>query len=712
MRIRSCDGSKRTMRPPLLDPLFKPVSSLSGIGPKTVQQLKTLLGAAGDREPTLVDLLFLMPHAVIDRRLRPGIARAPEGAIVTLEVRIDRHQPPPRHSKAPYRVFAHDESGEIALVFFHAHRDWLENALPVDSEMLVSGKVEWFNGQAQIVHPDHMVPLSKAASLPLVEPVYPLTAGLFPKTLQKAIAGALHELPPLPEWLDPAFKARRKFPAFKEAVEAVHQPGASDAPSADSAAVRRLAYDEYLANQLALALVRRAFRQTAGISRVATGRLKEKVLAALPYSLTEGQSDAVAEIEADLAEPARMLRLLQGDVGAGKTIVALLAVCAAVESGAQAAVMAPTEILARQHYASMEPLCQAAGIRIAILTGRNGTKYRRETREALEAGEIDLIVGTHALFQGDIAFSNLGLAVIDEQHRFGVHQRLALSSKGGGVDVLVMTATPIPRTLVLTYFGDMDVSRLTEKPAGRQPIKTVSVDLERIAEVVERIRAAIAGGQKIYWVCPLVEESEKSDLAAAEERFGDLTRALGPVVALVHGRQSAEEKEAAMTSFKEGRARVLVATTVIEVGVDVPDATIIVIEHAERFGLSQLHQLRGRVGRGAKPSSCVLLFKGPLGETAQARLSIMRETNDGFRIAEEDLRLRGEGEILGTRQSGMPGFRIARVENHAELMEVARDDAKLVLETDPELKKDRGQALRVLLYLFSRDEAVRLLRAG
>ncbi|NRG18746.1 ATP-dependent DNA helicase RecG [Rhizobiales bacterium] len=700
------------MRPPKLDPYFAAVSSLQGVGPKTVKLLGNLFGTATEREPTVADLLFHLPHGMIDRRKRPGIAFAPEGAIVTLDVRIDRHNPPPRHSKTPYRIFAHDETGEIAIVFFHARRDWLEKTFPVGAEFLVSGKVEWFNGRPQMVHPDHMVPADKADQLPLIEPVYPLTAGLSGKMLHKAVLDALRHVPDLPEWLDPAFKARQNWPDFNHALKYCHEPTGEEEFSLDSNPIRRLAYDEYLANQLALALIRRSLRKAGGVARAATGELKRKVLQALPYSLTGGQQEAVAEIEADLGEPTRMLRMLQGDVGSGKTIVALLASCAVIESGAQAAIMAPTEILARQHLASIAPLCEAAGICAAVLTGRDSAKHRREIREQLEAGEIDLVVGTHAIFQGDVAFKDLGLAVIDEQHRFGVHQRLALSAKGQGVDVLVMTATPIPRTLVLTFFGDMDVSRLTEKPAGRQPIKTVTVSLERIGEVVGRLKAAISEGQKIYWVCPLVEESEKSDLAAAEERFGDLQRALGPLVALVHGRQSAEEKETAMTAFKDGDAKVLVATTVIEVGVDVPDATIIVIEHAERFGLSQLHQLRGRVGRGSKPSTCLLLYKGPLGETAAARLAIMRETDDGFRIAEEDLRLRGEGEILGTRQSGTPGFKIANVEVHGDLMEIARDDARLILETDPDLKSPRGEALRLLLYLFSRDEAVRLLRAG
>ena len=702
------------MRPSILDPLFAPVSSLPGVGSRLAARLVSLLGTDPEREPHVIDLLMHIPSGIIDRRLRPGIARAPEGAIVTLEVRIDRHQAPPRGSRAPYRIFGHDDSGEIASVFFHANSSWLEKSMPVGADLIVSGRVEWFNGRPQMVHPDHVVPAEEADTLPLVEPVYPLTQGLSGKVLQKAIAAGLERVPDLPEWLDAAHGKRANWPSFREALIALHRPDEARLAEQgeDSAALTRLSYDEFLANQLALALVRRSLRQTRGIGRTFDGALKAKILAALPYSLTDGQAQAVREIEEDLASPIRMLRLLQGDVGAGKTVVGLLAAAAAIESGAQTVMMAPTEILARQHHASLAPLCEAAGIRLAVLTGRDGARHKRETRAALEAGEIDLLVGTHALFQSDIAFANLGLAIVDEQHRFGVHQRLMLASKGQGVDMLVMTATPIPRTLVLTYFGDMEVSRLTEKPAGRQPITTVAVPLDRMDEVVERLRAALQEGKKAYWVCPLVEESEKSDLAAAEERHAVLTQLLGPRVALVHGRQSSDEKDAAMRAFKDGPVQLLVATTVIEVGVDVPEASIIVIEHAERFGLSQLHQLRGRVGRGKEASTCLLLYKTPIGETARARLSIMRETNDGFLIAEEDLRLRGEGEILGTRQSGTPGFRIADAGTQAELLETARDDARLVLETEPALDGKRGPHLRMLLYLFGRDEAVRLLRAG
>ncbi|MCK7611343.1 ATP-dependent DNA helicase RecG [Roseibium sediminicola] len=700
------------MRPPILDPLFAPVSTLPGIGPKIAKLVSGLVGGQPDRDATVADLLFHIPHSLIDRRHRPGIAYSENGDIVTLDVTIGRHLAPPRNSKAPYKISAHDDTGEINFVFFHPRRDWLEKTFPEGERRIVSGKVEWFHDRPQMVHPDYSLKPEEAAEMPAIEPVYPLTAGLAAKTMQKAVRAAIERLPHLPEWLNEAHLHQTGWPDFAEALTTLHAPKEQQDIDPASLYMQRLAYDELLASQLALAMVRAHMRTLGGIARKPKGDLQRAVIDALPFQLTGSQAKAIEEINEDLAKPVRMLRLLQGDVGAGKTVVALAALAQVIESGAQGGLMAPTEILARQHYASMKPLCDKAGIRLALMTGKDSQKERRVRQEQLDAGEIDLVVGTHALFQGAVTFQNLGMVVVDEQHRFGVHQRLALSAKGQGVDVLVMTATPIPRTLVLTGFGDMDVSRLTDKPAGRKPITTVSVSLDRLEEIISRVGAATAEGQKVYWVCPLVEESEKIDLAAVEDRHRVLEHALRQKVSLVHGRMSADEKDAAMADFKSGVTRILVATTVIEVGVDVPDATIIVIEHAERFGLAQLHQLRGRVGRGDKPSSCVLLYKGPLGETAGARLNIMRQTNDGFLIAEEDLKLRGGGEILGTRQSGTPGFRIARAEDHADLMEVARDDARLILETDPDLESKRGQALRCLLYLFGRDAAIRLLRAG
>lgn len=702
------------MRPSLLDPLFVPITSLAGVGPKVGLLIEKVVAAdLGDRAARAGDLLFVLPHTVIDRRNRPGIALAAEGAIVTLEVRIDRHQPPPRGNRSvPYRVYAHDDTGEIALTFFHAHAAYLEKSMPVGEHVVISGRMEWFNGRPTMVHPDHIAPAGEADNLPLVEPVYPLTAGLSGKVLRRAIGQALGRLPELPEWQDDAFMRRQTFPTFGDALTRIHYPADPIDVAIEGAAWRRLAYDELLAGQVSLALVRARIRRLSGRPLTGDGRIVEKLREALPYSLTPSQEFALAEIIADLADPERMLRLLQGDVGSGKTVVALLAMARAVEAGGQAALMAPTEILARQHLATIAPLAEKAGLRTAILTGREKGRERTETLAGLASGEIDIVVGTHALFQESVAFHDLVLAVVDEQHRFGVHQRLAITAKGDAPDMLVMTATPIPRTLVLTAFGDMDVSKLTEKPAGRQPIRTVTLPLERLDELVGRMRDAVADGQKIYWICPLVEESEEIKLMSAEDRVASLKPLFGDRIGLVHGRMKGAEKDEAMRAFKQGETRILIATTVIEVGVDVPDATIMVIEHAERFGLAQLHQLRGRVGRGDKPSSCVLLYKDPLGETAKRRLSVMRETEDGFLIAEEDLKLRGEGELLGTRQSGTPGFQVARIEAHADLLEAARDDARLILSRDPELQSERGAALRLLLYLFGRDEAVRLLRAG
>jgi ATP-dependent DNA helicase RecG len=578
---------------------------------------------------------------------------------------------------------------------------------------VISGKIERYKDKLQMPHPDHVLAPEEVGELPLHEPIYALTDGLPAKPMVKVVRASLAKVPTLPEWDDPAFLKTRNWSGFDVALRAAHTPVSDHDLQPETPTRQRLAYDELLANQLALLLIRRQMRGVKkGRSLKGDGRLKAKVVAALPFALTDGQLHALGEIEADMAAPQRMLRLLQGDVGAGKTIVAFLALLGAVEAGTQGALMAPTDILSRQHMATLERLANVAGIRIALLTGRERTG-RDQTLAALASGEIDILVGTHALFSEDVAFADMGLAVVDEQHRFGVHQRMQLQGKGGRpADVLVMTATPIPRTLALTVYGDMDVSRLTGRPPGRKPVDTRALSAERLDEVIEHLRKAIARGARAYWVCPLVEESEKIDLAAAEERAEMLKRVLGPNVGLMHGRMKGPERDAEMAKFKSGDTSILVATTVIEVGVDVPEATIMVVEHAERFGLAQLHQLRGRVGRGADKSSCLLIYHGPLGETAKARLKTMRETDDGFVIAEEDLRLRGAGELLGTRQSGMPLFRLADLAAHADLLAVARDDAQLVLTRDPELQSPRGEALRTLLYLFGRDEAVRYLGVG
>src|SRR6266567_5053191 len=592
------------MRPALLNPLFAPVTSLAGVGPRQDKLFRYLLGR--DETPRLVDLLLHLPTTVIDRRARPKIRNAAVGTMVTLEVTVDRHRPPPRNSRAPYLVYASDDTGDVVLTYFRSLPGYVEKLLPVGAKRYVSGTLQLFDGMPQIVHPDRVLDEESFSKLSGIDPVYPLTEGLALGSLRRAIAQALQKLPGLPEWISPEVIRRCTFPPIREALNRVHVPIELTDILPDGPFWSRLAFDELLAGQLALALVRAQLRRPAGDRHAGDGRLRHKVIDALPYALTSSQRQAAAAITDDLRQPVRMLRLLQGDVGSGKTVVALLAAAAVAEVGKQAALMAPTEILARQHIKTITPLAERAGLRVAILTGREKGKERRDILGRLEAGEIDLLVGTHALIQDEVVFKALALAVVDEQHRFGVRERLALTNKGDAVDVLVLSATPIPRTLVLTYFGDMDVSELREKPAGRQPIDTRAVASSRINEVMEAIGRALDKGKLVYWIVPLVEESETVNLTDAEQRFESLRERFGDKVGLVHGKMRGTDKDRAMAQFAAGETGLLVATTVVEVGVDVPAATIMVIENAERFGLAQLHQLRGRIGRGSEASTCIL----------------------------------------------------------------------------------------------------------
>jgi len=682
---------------PELDALFAPLTSLPGIGEAQAALLKRATGGA-----RVLDLLFHLPESYIDRRERPTIRTARPGQIATLAVEVVRHEPP-NTPRQPWRAIVTDGSGFAELAFF-GKGPWAKRA-PVGAKLLVSGKLEAYASRRSMANPAHMVPLDEANRLPEIEPIWGLTAGLFAWHVRRGMEAALARLPNLPEWHDPTLLARQGWPSFAEALHAVQVPRAVPPPQAR----HRLAYDELLAGQVALAQLRNRVRLRQGRSRRGDNSLRDVALARFAHAPTEAQTKALADIDSDLAAPKRMLRLLQGDVGSGKTLVALLAMLRVVESGGQAALMVPTEVLARQHYATFCRLCAAP---VGLLTGNVKGAARRDVLSGLANGALKLVIGTHALFQAGVVFHDLGLAVIDEQHRFGVDQRLLLGAKGEETDILVMTATPIPRTLLLLQWGEMAVSRLAGKPAGRAPIRTTLHSLSALGDVVEAVARALERGAYIYWICPLVEESELIDLAAAEARAEQLQSRFGAMVLLAHGRQEPAVRDAALAAFAAGQQRLLVATTVVEVGVDVSQASVMVIEHAERFGLAQLHQLRGRVGRGETASFCLLLHEDGLSELARRRLVLLRDTEDGFVIADEDFRLRGAGEALGTRQAGMPDLRLSDPIAHEDLLHMASKDAALLLEKDPLLETPRGQAIAMLLALFGKNEPERTLLAG
>lgn len=706
-------------RPPEIFQLFAATTSLAGVGAKLASVLEKRVGSY------VIDVLRHLPIGLIDRRQRPALDAVVDGSMATIEILVIKHDRPPRGTRRPYRVFCQNDTGELELVFFHAHNDYIAKQLPIGERRIVSGRVELFQGRVQMAHPDHIVVPEHSASMPLLEPVYPLTAGLTPKILRRTIADALKRIPDLPEWIPAPIMAEHNWPNFADAMRAVHAPQSETDLLPTSPARARLAFDELLANQLALSMVRRQASDTApGRCFAPQGQLLAALQAGLPFAMTTAQHAAIGEITADQAAPKRMLRMLQGDVGSGKTLVALAAMLTVAETGAQAALLAPTEVLARQHHASLNALLRPLKMEVGLLLGQgrtnnaaadnalpNGVNHaprtRKDTLAAMADGTISLVVGTHALLSDTAIFHDLGLAVIDEQHRFGVRQRILLGEKGRNVDVLVMTATPIPRSLAMTAYGDLDHSRLDEKPVGRLPIDTRAMAKDRLKEIVDGLRRALHDGKRAYWICPLVDESDKLDIAAAEDRFTALTHTLAGIgVALAHGKMKAAERDAAMQAFRTGQAQLLVATTVVEVGVDVPEASIIVIEHAERFGLAQLHQLRGRVGRSTAQSSCLLVYQPPLSETANKRLSVMRDTNDGFVIAEEDLNLRGPGEFLGQRQSGVPEFVLADLAAHRDLLAIAREQAQIMLAGNG------MHHINLLLSLFERDSAVKFLAAG
>jgi ATP-dependent DNA helicase RecG len=695
------------MRPEILFDLFASINSIKGIGTRMFTLLEKLAG------PKVRDLLFHLPTGMIERHHVNFLGQAHTGETITIALTPIEHKPSAggRKTSKPYRVHCVDEKGiGIDLVFFHAYPDTIVKQLPVGVKRLISGMLEDFNYRMQMTHPDHIGPLEDLKDWVGREPVYPLTQGITNKYLSKIMKEVLSRCPQLPEWISPNRAQELHWPNWYESIQQVHKLPIADLLSPFDMHRKRLAYDELLANQIALLLIRQQRQRQPGRPIHGDGHLREALLKALPYTLTGAQDRALERIYKDMEAPFRMVRLLQGDVGSGKTVVAMMAILKAVEDGYQTAFLAPTEILATQHMATLSDWAEAVGVKVALLTSR--TKARKQLLEQLQDGTIDILVGTHALIQEDVVFKNLGFAIVDEQHRFGVEQRLKLSQKGEQVDTLVMTATPIPRTLMLAAYGDLATSVLDEKPPGRQEIITTVIPLAKLHDVIAGVERALAKQQKVYWVCPLVDESEVLDLAAASMRYESLNKLFPGQVALVHGKMKGPEKDQVMEDFLAGKYRLLVATTVIEVGVHVPDATIMIIEHAERFGLSQLHQLRGRIGRSDLTSTCLLLYDQPLTETAKSRLKIMRESNDGFRIAEEDFRLRGGGDVLGLRQSGMPDFKLVNWEFHQDLLSIAHKDAQAILKDDPQLLSAQGKAVRVLLYLFEKDKSVTYLQSG
>ncbi len=688
------------MRPQILYNLFAPIENLDGIGTKTAKLLSKL------DIFKVVDLLWQMPHSIICRKFVPNLMYARPGDIITLKIKIIKHEPNKQKSK-PYKVICSDGTFDIVLNFFNAYPNTIAKNLPIDAEKFVSGKIEKFNNQWQINHPDYIT--SDITQIPQTEPVYGLTAGISNKMMQKFIKQALALTPKLDEWLDEHFLKNNILPSFNQALIQIHNPQSIEDLSQKNAARTRLAYDELLANQLALAMLRQRQKQKDALKICGNNMLRQKVLNMLDFELTNDQQQVLNEIYFDQAQNYKMMRLLQGDVGSGKTIVAFLAMLNAVECGFQACIMAPTEILASQHFETLLPMCEELNLNLELLTGK--TKNKKLIYENLAKGKINIIVGTHALFQENVAFENLGLIVIDEQHRFGVHQRLSLSNKAKKADVLVMTATPIPRTLMLTAYGDMQSSQIMQMPKGRLPVITKVMNCDKLNDVIAALKEKVSDGAQAYWVCPLVEESEKTDLAAAQQRFEMLQKTFGTNVGLIHGKMKEAEKNQIMQDFQAKKFAVLVATTVIEVGVNVKNATIMIVEHAQRFGLAQLHQLRGRVKRGIKQGTCLLLYNTPCSAEAKERLAIMKETENGFEIAEKDLQLRGGGELLGTKQSGWQNFKIADLSMHKNLLITATNDAKFILQTDTSFTSERAKNLKNLLYLFEKDESAKTFKA-
>ena len=696
------------IRPQFLFPLFGSLENLKGIGSKTVLNLKKI----GIYKP--LDFLYSFPTNLKTRVFANTVSDLNVNKVVIIKIKIIKHNF--KYFKGPLNIEVTDGLKKINLIFFNAKNDWIKKNFPIEQERIISGKLEKYKNQFQIIHPDYIEKIFDIDKIPVIEPIYSLTKGISQKVFLNSVNQILQlisEEISNCEWINKKRLKEMNWTDFKNSLKKIHNPKTNEDISLNSNYRLRLAYDELLSHQLSLVIARSFSKKNTKKRKKIGYKFSTLMKKRLPFSLTNSQEKCIAEIQSDLSRDERMYRLIQGDVGSGKTLVAFFSMLFVAENSGQAVLMVPTDILAKQHYNNFQEYTKDIEVNSVLLTGKMKTNEKKQVLEAIKLGQADIIIGTHSLFQKGVIFENLELVIIDEQHKFGVQQRHDLIQKGENLDILVMTATPIPRTLELANYGDMDISRILDKPMNRQKIDTSIISEKKIEILISRILEICKKGTQSYWVCPLIEEGDKSELVAIEQRFSSLNKMLpGIKIDILHGKMSEEQKNKIMTSFKNGNIQILLATTVIEVGIDVPNATIIVIEGAERFGLAQLHQLRGRVGRGKKQSNCILIYSKNIGRLGKERLEVLRKFDNGFDIAEEDLKMRGGGNPIGQQQSGIPKFRIANLDFDKELLSYANQDANEIIKNNKYLKGEHGKNLRVLLHLMNKDNSLKLLESG
>ena len=673
------------------DDLFKNISFLKGVGPKLSKYLKN------KRIEKINDLLWHLPYSSTDRSDMVTLDKLEPGKIQTVKVRVKRHNFP-RIRNLPNKVICDDDFGKIDIVFFNSRENYIKAVLPLNKSVLLSGKVNYYKNSYQITNPDYITSINKIDYVKKKIPKYSLTEGLNEKSYRKIIEKVIMNLPDLDEWYDNDTLKKFNFKSWKESLLKLHNSEINN--DLNNKYRRRLALDEIMSNLMVLSKNRKRFKETNKKNKIFDNLIAKYIVESLNYKLTKAQEEAIKEINKDLKSDKKMFRILQGDVGSGKTIVSLITSANVLENGFQASLMAPTAILAKQHYNLAKKIFEKTKIKIELLTGKTDYKSRKKILAELKNGKIDLLIGTHALFQKKIEFKNLGYIIIDEQHKFGVKQRMSLAEKGGkNCDVLLMSATPIPRTMMLTIYGDMDVSRLLEKPKNRLPILTYSKPEKKIDELVEIIKKDLSDNNQVFWVCPLINDSQILDYSSVTKRYEWLKKKFPSQTSILHGELKQGEKDLILEKFLQKKTKILVSTTVIEVGIDFPDANLIIIENANKFGLAQLHQLRGRVGRGSKQGKCILLFKDNLSKNSIQRIKILKKSSDGFLIAEEDMKMRGFGDIIGFQQSGEKFFKIADPINHADLFVYAEN----YLE---KIENDNLEKFDFLIKLYDKAEII------